>query len=37
MSSDNQSNLEKRFRTTTAYKRSKHYFDINRLNKIEQR
>jgi hypothetical protein len=31
------SSLEKRFITTSMYKRSKNYFDISRLNHIEQR
>lgn len=29
------SQLEKRFIATSMYKRSKHYFDINKLNQIE--
>lgn len=37
MSSSPESRLEKRFRTTTVYKRSKQYFDISRLNKLEQK
>lgn len=37
MSSAVQSRLEKRFKTTSVYKRSKPYFDISRLNKLEQK
>ena len=28
--------LERRFRTTTLYKRSRNYFDISRLNRLQQ-
>lgn len=37
MSSVTKSKLEKQFMTTTLYKRSKQYFDIERLNRLESR
>jgi hypothetical protein len=32
-----QSALEQKFLSTTLYKRSKQYFDINRVNQLEQK